>query len=172
MNLHKLKQSETAILNIEEQIKNRVYDYDGDDVFINASELAKHLIYYFSYKATKAKRFYKIFRFSSVVSISIVTILSFLKLSYGWNFLDGVILSTSIIATILTTLLSITNTQKDWIYNRSISQKLQSERFYYKQGVEKYNNIEPKKKVKIFSEELIKIWNKGHEEWETIKLEK
>lgn len=158
--------------NIEEQIKKRVYDYNGEDKFANALELANHLINHFAGKATKIKRLYKIFRFTSVISISVVTILAFLNIAYDWFPLKWIIPSISIIATVLTTLMSITNAQKDWIYNRSTSQKFQRERFLYVQEAEKYSGIEAGERVKLFSENLMKIWDEVHQEWENIKLEK
>jgi len=162
----------SEIKNLEEQIKKRIYDFNGEDKFSNALELANHLINHFGQKATRIKKLYKVFRFTSVISISIVTILAFLNLAYDWFALKWIIPSISIIATVLTTLLSITNAQKDWVYNRTASQKFQRERFLYVQEADKYVNLNPDERVKLFSEELMKIWDNVHQEWENIRLEK
>lgn len=101
-----------------------------------------------------------------------MTILAFLNLAYEMPELKWIIPSISVIATIITTFLTITNAQKDWVRNRSAAKRFQRERFLYIQEVDEYESLEDEEKTKFFSLKLIKIWDEIHEHWENTKLEK
>lgn len=130
-----------------------------------ALELVQGLMDHFSIRATRHKRQYRMIRYASIFLALTVTILSTLELvnllQQSW--LVPIIAS---IATILTSLLSITNAQKQWLNSRTVYQKLQTERFLYKQSAGIYKQQSDQERVTLFSEKIVDIWNSGHEQWQ------
>ena len=153
-------------------IEKRIFVPDVDNKQENALNLCEHLTQYFARSAGKDKKNYKLFRYSSIILASVVTILSFIFTNYELKTLKWILPIFTTFATVSATLLSITNAQTDWINNRTASQKFQSERFMFIQQVEKYANISDDERVKLFSEELIRIWNGVHSNWIEDKKEK
>lgn len=156
----------------KEQIQRRLFEGNPKDKKQNALAFADHMRIHFALRATRCKRIYVWLRFASVISVYFVTILAFLNLAYEMPELKWIIPSISVIATIITTFLTITNAQKDWVRNRSAAKRFQKERFLYIQEVDEYENLEEEERTKSFSLKLMQIWDEVHEDWENTKLEK
>jgi hypothetical protein len=88
-----------------------------------------HLIRDFAKRADRHKFRYKRLQRISIFLAALTTVLSALSASKVLGELDWIVLAISGLATLSTTLLSQTNSQKLWVQSRSTSQKFQTELF-------------------------------------------
>ncbi|MGF1515416.1 MAG: DUF4231 domain-containing protein [Elainellaceae cyanobacterium] len=131
-----------------------------------ALEQCEHLIQDFAHRADRHKGRYKRLQVISIVLAASTTILSALSASELLGPLDWVVLAISGLATLSTTLLSQTNSQKMWVQSRNISQKFQMELFLYLQGSGEYAASENESEnLKLFSKRLMSAWSEGQEVW-------
>lgn len=94
------------------------------------------------------------------------TLLSALSASKVLGQLDWFVLSISGLATLATTLLSQTNSQKMWVQSRNISQSFQVELFLYLQNSGEYAKTQDDaERLKLFSKRLTDIWSQAQESW-------
>mgnify|MGYP001792079436 CR=1 FL=1 len=70
------------------------------------------------------------------------------------------------LATLATTLLSQTNSQKMWVESRNISQQFQTQLFLYLQYSGEYANVsDDSERLQLFSQRLMEVWSQGQESW-------
>ena len=131
-----------------------------------ALQQCEHLIQDFSKRASRHKVRYKRLQTASVALAVGTTILSALSASNRLGQLDWIVLSISGLATLSTTLLSQTNSQKMWVQSRNISQQFQMELFLYLQGTRDYAKIlDESERLQLFSQRLMDIWTVAQERW-------
>lgn len=125
------------------------------------------LITHFSRKAAQNKYWFRQLKYLSIFLTAFVTILSAVstvKKAEQWQWVVPVV---SGLATLSTTLLGQTNSQKVWVHSRSVQQQLQVERFLYLQGAGDYANLETDEaRMRHFSHRIMEIWSSGHENWQ------
>lgn len=125
-----------------------------------------HLIKDFAKRADRHKVRYRRLQVTSVTLSVCTTILSALSASKVLGKLDWVVPSVSGLATLLTTLLGQTNSQKMWVQSRNISQNFQMEMFLYLQSSGEYANIQDdSERLKLFSKRLMEVWSQGQNNW-------
>jgi hypothetical protein len=125
-----------------------------------------HLIRDFAKRADRHKLRYKRLQRISIFLAALTTVLSALSASKVLGELDWIVLAISGLATLSTTLLSQTNSQKLWVQSRSTSQKFQTELFLCLQESGEY--AKPKdssERLKAFSRRLMEIWAQAQETW-------
>ncbi len=94
------------------------------------------------------------------------TILSALSASKVLGRLDWIVPAISGLATLSTTLLSQTNTQKMWVQSRNIAQQFQMELFLYLQSSGEYDSGQDESEnLKLFSKRLIEVWSQVQDTW-------
>lgn len=126
----------------------------------------EHLIQDFSKRANRHKVRYKRLQTASIALAVCTTILSALSASNQLGQLDWIVLSISGLATLSTTLLSQTNSQRMWVQSRNISQQFQMELFLYLQGTKGYAKIlDESECLQLFSQRLMDIWTEAQERW-------
>ncbi len=126
----------------------------------------EHLIKDFSKRADRHKGRYKRLQTTSITLAVCTTVLSALSASNLLGSLDWIVLSISGLATLSTTFLSQTNSQKMWVQSRNISQEFQMELFLYLQGTRDYANIsDESERLQLFSKCLMDIWSQAQEKW-------
>ncbi|MGD1855496.1 MAG: DUF4231 domain-containing protein [Leptolyngbyaceae cyanobacterium] len=126
----------------------------------------EHLIKDFSKRADRHKVRYKRLQTASIALAICTTVLSTLSASKLLGPLDWIVLSISGLATLSTTLLSQTNSQKMWVQSRNISQEFQAELFLYLQSAGEYAKIlDEVERLQLFSKRLINIWSQAQEKW-------
>ncbi|MCU0565625.1 MAG: DUF4231 domain-containing protein [Oculatellaceae cyanobacterium Prado106] len=125
-----------------------------------------HLINDFAKRADRHKSRYKRLQTTSIALAVCTTILSALSASKILGQLDWLVLSISGLATLATTLLSQTNTQKMWIQSRNISQQLQTQLFLYLQCSGDYAaGQDDSERLQLFSKRLMEVWSQAQENW-------
>jgi hypothetical protein len=125
-----------------------------------------HLIRDFANRADRHKVKYKRLQFVSIALAVCTTILSALSASKALGQLDWIVLAISGLATLSTTLLSQTNSQKMWVQSRNMSQKFQTNLFLYLQGTGGYSDLQDEsERLKLFSKQLMEIWSQAQENW-------
>jgi Protein of unknown function (DUF4231) len=125
-----------------------------------------HLIRDFAKRADRHKFRYKRLQTTSIALAVCTTVLSALSASKVLGQLDWIVLAISGLATLSTTLLSQTNSQKMWVQSRNISQKLQTELFLYLQCSGEYANLQDdSERLKLFSKRLMEVWAQAQETW-------
>jgi hypothetical protein len=126
----------------------------------------EHLIRDFTHRADRHKVRYKRLQLTSITLAVGTTILSALSASKTVEQLDWIVLAVSGLATLATTLLSQTNTQKMWVQSRDISQQFQTQLFLYLQSAGAYANIpDDSERLKLFSNCLMEVWSQAQENW-------
>ena len=111
-----------------------------------------HLIRDFANRADRHKVKYKRLQFVSIALAVFTTVLSALSASKALGQLDWIVLAISGLATLSTTLLSQTNSQKMWVQSRNISQEFQTNLFLYLQGTGEYSDLQDDSEhLKLFS---------------------
>ncbi|NER83681.1 MAG: DUF4231 domain-containing protein [Leptolyngbya sp. SIO1D8] len=125
-----------------------------------------HLIRDFGKRADRHKSRFKRLQVTSVSLAACTTILSALSASKLLGQLDWTVPTISGLATLATTLLSQTNTQKMWVQSRNIAQQFQMEKFLYLQASGEYAHIQDdSEQLKMFSRRLMEIWAQAQETW-------
>ncbi len=125
-----------------------------------------HLIKDFSKRADRHKVRYKRLQVTSITLAVCTTILSALSASKVLGQLDWVVPAVSGLATLSTTLLSQTKTQKMWVQSRNISQQFQTQLFLYLQCSGEYASIQDdSERLQLFSKRLMEVWSQAQENW-------
>lgn len=128
----------------------------------------ERLIQHFRKEASEHKRRFKHLKFLSISLTFIVTLLSALAATNAtkeWPQLDWIVPAIAGLATLCTTLLGQTHSQKIWVHSRSVQQRLQVEKFLYLQDAGNYSQLNNEEKIRHFSERIMGIWSEGHETW-------
>ena len=126
----------------------------------------EHLIRDFAKRADRHKSRYKRLQVMSITLAVATTILSAISASRVFGPLDWLVPAVSGVATLATTLLSQTNTQKMWIQSRNISQQFQMELFLYLQSTGDYGKTQDdEEQLKLFSARLMAVWSQAQENW-------
>lgn len=125
-----------------------------------------YLVKDFSKRADRHKVRYKRLQLTSVMLAVCTTILSALSASKVLGQFDWIVPCVSGLATLSTTLLSQTNTQKMWVQSRNISQQFQTQLFLYLQCSGEYASIQDdSERLKSFSRRLMEVWSQAQENW-------
>lgn len=120
----------------------------------------------FAKRADRHKSRYKRLQTTSIVLAVCTTVLAALSANRILGQLDWIVPTTSGLATLSTTLLSQTNSQRMWVQSRNISQQFQTQLFLYLQCSGEYANMEDESmQLKLFSNNLMKIWSRAQENW-------
>ncbi|MBD2000898.1 DUF4231 domain-containing protein [Leptolyngbya sp. FACHB-541] len=120
----------------------------------------------FAKRADRHKARYKQLQVTSITLAVCTTILSALSASRVLVQLDWIVPVVSGLATLSTTLLSQTNTQKMWVQSRNISQQFQTQIFLYLQCSGEYANVQDdSERLQLFSKHLMEIWSQAQENW-------
>ncbi|MDB9525273.1 DUF4231 domain-containing protein [Oscillatoria sp. CS-180] len=131
-----------------------------------ALEQCDYLIRDFAKRADRYKARYKRLQVMSVTLAICTTILSALSASGLFGLLEWVVPAISGLATLATTLLSQTNTQRLWVESRNIAQQFQMEMFLYLQSSGRYLNVQDESEgLKVFSKQLMDVWSQAQETW-------
>jgi hypothetical protein len=124
------------------------------------------LIKDFAKRADRHKARYKRLQVTSITLAVCTTILSALSASKVLGQLDWAVPAVSGLATLSTTLLSQTNTQKMWVQSRNISQQFQTQLFLYLQCSGEYANVQDdSERLQLFSKRLMEVWSQAQENW-------
>ena len=140
----------------------------------SALEECDGLFKHFDERAKGHKKRFVRYKYSSVALTVGVTVISALQAIYQpaplWAWVLPVI---SGLAAFCTTMVHATNSQELWLRSRSMTQRLNTERFLFLQGAGIYAEREETEAVKLFSNRLMEIWAGGHEQWEkAVELQK
>ncbi|MBD2102838.1 DUF4231 domain-containing protein [Leptolyngbya sp. FACHB-261] len=131
-----------------------------------ALDQCDHLIKNFAARADRNKLSYKRLQFISIALSISTTILSALSASKKLDQLDWTVPALSGLATLATTFLSQTNSQKMWVHSRSVAQRLQVEKFLYLQESGEYESLSNEdQRLKLFSKRVMNIWSEAQESW-------
>ncbi|MHC5594646.1 MAG: DUF4231 domain-containing protein [Nostoc sp.] len=162
---------EGQIVNLNKQDSEK----DSTDIFPQrlsqkqkeALNECERLIQHFKNKSRQNRRWFMGLKYSSIFLAATVTILSAIAASKKIEQLNWAVPVISGLATLSTTLLSQTSTQKVWVHSRGVQQKLQVEKFLYLQAAGVYSQITTEEeKICQFSNRIMEIWSQGHETWE------
>lgn len=123
------------------------------------------LIQRFKYIADSDKQRFTRLNRASVLLTFVVTILSTLAASKQLGLWEWIVPCISALATLSTTLLSQTTSQKTWVNARNVQQKLQSEKFLYLQEAGNYFQLNEEERIRQFSDRVMAIWSEGHQNW-------
>jgi hypothetical protein len=125
-----------------------------------------HLIRDFAQRADRNKTRFQRLQTASITLAIATTVLSALSASQLLGQLDWIVLTLSGLATLSTTFLSQTNTQKLWVQSRSTSQQFQREMFLYLQGGGDYAMAQgDADRLRLFSSRLMTVWAQAQETW-------
>lgn len=130
-----------------------------------ALDQCNHLIKDFADRADRHKTRYKRLQFVSIALAVFTTVLSALSASKKLDSIEWVVPLVSGLATLSTTLLTQTNSQKMWVQSRSISQKFQVEEFLYTQSSGEYGNLKDGERLQMFSKRIVEVWAQAQETW-------
>lgn len=130
-----------------------------------ALDQCNHLIKDFADRADRHKTRYKRLQFVSIALAVFTTVLSALSASKKLDSIEWVVPLVSGLATLSTTLLTQTNSQKMWVQSRSISQKFQVEEFLYTQSSGEYGNLKDEERLQMFSKRIVEVWAQAQETW-------
>lgn len=131
-----------------------------------ALQQCDHLIKDFAKRADRHKVRYKRLQVASIALAGCTTVLSALSVSKVLGQLDWIVPAVSGLATLSTTLLSQTTTQKMWVQSRNISQEFQTQLFLYLQGSGEYANVpDESERLQLFSKRLMEVWSQAQENW-------
>ena len=133
---------------------------------IQALNRCNHLTKDFADRADRHKNRYKRLQFFSISLAIATTVLSALSATKKIDSIQWVVTLVSGLATLSTTLLTQTNSQKMWVQSRNISQKFQTEEFLYKQCSKEYEDIkDEEERLQFFSKQIMDIWSQAQENW-------
>jgi hypothetical protein len=130
-----------------------------------ALEQCTHLIKDFAGRADRHKARYKRLQFVSIALAVSTTVLSTLSASKKLDSIEWIVPLVSGLATLSTTLLTQTNSQKMWVQSRNTSQKLQVEEFLYIQNSGEYGNLKNEERLQMFSKRIMEVWAQSQETW-------
>jgi hypothetical protein len=131
-----------------------------------AIEQCEHLIRDFKKRADRHKNKYRRLQTISISLAVCTTILSALSASKVLGALNWIVPTVSGMATLSTTLLSQTNTQKMWTQSRNISQQFQVQLFLYCQCSGEYSSTKDEtERLQLFSNRIMDVWSQAQEEW-------
>ncbi len=131
-----------------------------------AIQQCNQLLNDFSKRADRHKGRYKRLQITSISLAVCTTLLSALSASKRLGPLDWIVPAVSGLATLSTTLLSQTSTQKMWVQSRNISQQFQTQLFLYSQCSGEYADIQnDSERLQLFSKRLMEIWSQAQESW-------
>jgi hypothetical protein len=131
-----------------------------------ANALLDQLIDHFHTKASRSKKLYQWYKYGSIVLAAITTIIASLQAIYPTTFPQWILPIVSAGATVTVALLGASGAQKIWINSRTTQQHLETESFAFNQHSGIYSNIPREEAISRFSEQLVKLWNEGHNKWE------
>jgi hypothetical protein len=125
-----------------------------------------HLIQDFAKRADRHKERYKRLQSMSITLAASTTVLSALSASKVLGQFDWIVPVISGLATLATTFLSQTTTQKMWVQSRNISQQFQTQLFLYLQCSGDYAGAQDDtERLKLFSKRLMEVWSQAQESW-------
>ncbi len=131
-----------------------------------AIDQCDRLIQDFSKRANRHKARYKRLQVASISLAVGTTLLSALSASKILGQLDWIVPTISGLATLSTTLLSQTNTQKMWVQSRNIAQQFQTQLFLYSQCSGEYADAKSdSERLQLFSKRLMETWSQAQESW-------
>lgn len=131
-----------------------------------ALDQCKHLIKDFADRANRHKVRYKRLQFVSIALAVSTTVLSALSASKKLDSVEWIVPLVSGLATLSTTLLTQTNSQKMWIQSRNIAQRFQVEEFLYTQSSGEYGNLKDEdERLQLFSKRIMEVWAQAQETW-------
>lgn len=131
-----------------------------------ALDQCNHLIKDFANRADRHKNRYKRLQFVSIALAVSTTVLSALSASKKLDSIAWIVPLVSGLATLSTTLLTQTNSQKIWVQSRNIAQKLQVEEFLYTQSSGEYGNLKnEEERLQLFSKRIMEVWAQAQETW-------
>jgi hypothetical protein len=132
-----------------------------------ANRQLENLIEHFDRKADKAKRWFHIYKYSSIVLVGATSVIASLELILKDQFPLWLLPVVSAGATIVVAFLGASNAQRLWVNSKTTGQRLVVERFLFNQKAGKYKKLmEDAERIRLFSEQMIQIWNEGHGKWE------
>lgn len=137
-----------------------------DEKLLQADGLIKELINHFYDKAAKSKRFYQIYKYSSIVLAALTSIISSLQVIYSSSFPQWILPVASAGATVAVAFLGASSAQKIWINSRTTQQRFQTEQFLFNQNAGIYHHLSKEESIKKLAERMIELWNEGHGRWE------
>ena len=133
-----------------------------ESALLECDRLFKH----FDDRATRYKRSFTRYKYSSVALTVGVTVISALQAIYNpplyWQWVLPV---ASGLAAFGTTMVHTTNAQELWLRARTMTQRLATERFLFLQGAGPYAE-DHANDVRLFSKRLMEIWAGEHAQWE------
>jgi hypothetical protein len=124
------------------------------------------LLDHFDRKADKAKTSFHFYKYTSILLAGATSIITSFELIYEGRFPGWILPVISAAATIAVAMLGASSAQRLWINSRTTGQQLQVEKFLFNQQAGKYYNLSNEDRIRIFSEQMIHIWNEGHGKWE------
>jgi Protein of unknown function (DUF4231) len=131
-----------------------------------ALDQCNHLIKDFANRADRHKNRYKRLQFVSIGLAVSTTVLSALSASNKLDSIAWIVPIVSGLATLSTTFLTQTNSQKMWVQSRNITQKLQVEEFLYTQNSGEYGNLkDEEERLQLFSKRIMEVWTQAQETW-------
>ena len=125
----------------------------------------KCLIKHFRGKADKSKRYYTIYRYGSILLASLTTIVSSLLIIHPTDIPQWVLPLCSAAATVAVAFLGASGVQKIWINSRTTQQRLETEHLLFNQQAGRYSVTSNQDRIKLFTKQLVEIWNEGHGIW-------
>jgi hypothetical protein len=133
----------------------------------SALQECERLVRHFDERAKGHKNGFERYKYSSVaLSVGVTVIAAFQGIYQPAPFWAWVLPVFSGLAAFSPTLVHATTAQELWLRSRSMTQRLNAERFLFLQGAGIYSEQEENKSVKLFSNRLMEIWAGGHEQWE------
>lgn len=132
----------------------------------SALQECDRLFKHFDERATKHKKSFSRYKYSSVALTVGVTVISALQAIYtpslAWQWVLPV---ASGLAAYFTTMVHATNAQELWLRARTMTHRLAAERFLSLQSVGPYVRGQAND-VRLFSNRLMEVWAGGHAQWE------
>ena len=132
----------------------------------SALEKCDELFAHFDLRAKRHKKNFSRYKYASVALTVAVTVIAALQGIYSpapwWAWVLPVV---SGLAAFCTTMVHATNAQELWLRARTMTQRLDAERFLFLQGAGAYSEQDENRSVNFFSDRLMEIWEGGHEEW-------
>jgi hypothetical protein len=138
----------------------------GEEKTLLVNNELQRLITHFDIKADKGKKNFHFYKYTSIVLSAITTIVTSLQVIYPAGFPLWILPVVSAGATVAVAFLGASSAQRIWINSRTTGQQLQAEQFLFNQKAGMYYKVSNEKRLRLFSERMIQIWNEGHGKWE------
>lgn len=138
------------------------YEEKVEFAYTMYNKLYKH----FKERADKNKKFYQLYKYSSILLAATTTIVTSLEIIFTDSFPPWVLPIVSAGSTVAVAFLGASGVQKNWINSRTTQQRLQTEQFLFNQQADHYEGLDKNKSIQLFSKRLMKVWNEGHGQWE------